>query len=391
MKIQEIQDYLKEHELDGWLMADFHGRNDIAMEMLALTGMVTRRSFYFIPVNGQPTALVHAIEKAKFTHVEGTIIPYSSYKLLEEKLNDILSDSRKIAMEYSENGRLPYIGLVDAGTVELVRSFDCEIVSSANLVANFQARLTPEQVAAHRIAAANIIEIKDHAFAYITEAIKNNKPITEFDVVQYILYQFEEYDMETEDGPNCSVDSNAGNPHYEPTAEKSATIKAGQLILIDLWGKMKHKDGVYADITWIAYAGKKSEIPAQYVEHFSVIVNARDAAVDFIRSHIDSQSVYGCDVDDACRAVIEKAGLGKHFTHRTGHSITSHVHGTGPNIDNLETEDKRKLQQGHLFSVEPGVYFDTHGMRTEIDVFIGHNGAEIATLPLQTEIIPLLD
>ena len=391
MDIKAIQAYLNEHELDGWLMADFHGYNSIAMAMLKPSGMITRRSLYFIPVNDEPTLLVHNIEKAKFSHVPGKQIPFSSYMLLEENLKKILNGYQKIAMEYFPNGRLPYIGIVDAGTVELVRSFGCDIVPSADLVANFQARLSPEQIATHRMAAKNVLEIKQQAFEFIAESIKNGKRITEFDVVQYILYQFDHYDMMTEDGPNCSVDANAGNPHYEPTAEYSAVIKKGQLILIDLWAKLKHKDGVYADVTWMGYTGKREEIPSKYSELFSVIASARDAAVDFIRQRVDSQPVYGSDVDDACRAVIEKAGYGEYFTHRTGHSITSHIHGPGPNIDNLETEDKRKLQKGHLFSIEPGVYFEDFGMRTEIDVLIGHDGAQIATLPLQSEILALLD
>lgn len=391
MNISKIQSYLQEHELDGWLMADFHGFNTIAMAMLKLSGMVTRRSFYFIPVCGEPTALIHAIEQDKFENVEGKKIPYSSYKLLESNLEEILSGSKEIAMEYSPMGRLPYIGIVDAGTIELVRSFGLEIISSANLVANFQARLSPEQIATHRIAAKNMIDIKEKAFNYIAKSLKADKEFTEFDVVLYILGQFEEYDMETDDGPICAVDGNAGNPHYEPTKENSAAIKKGQLILIDLWAKLKHADGVYADIAWVGYAGTREEIPQKYVEMFSVLIEARNTAVEYIRTHIDSQSVYGSQVDDAVRNVVEKAGYGKYFTHRTGHSITDHVHGTGPNIDNLETEDSRKLQQGHLFSIEPGIYMDDCGFRTEIDVYIGHDGVEVHTLPLQTELLALLD
>ena len=294
-------------------------------------------------------------------------------------------------MEYARHGRLPYIGLVDAGTIELIRSFGKEIVSSADLVANFQARLTPEQIATHRMAAHNIIQIKERAFDFISESLKSDTKITEFDVVQYIRKLFFEYDMESEDGPNCSVDAHAGDPHYEPTKENSAVIAKGQIILIDLWAKLKHSDGVFADITWMGYAGKRDEIPQKYVEIFQVLSDARDTAVDYLRTHIGSQPVYGSQVDDAVRKVIEKAGYGKYFTHRTGHSITDQIHGTGPNIDNLETEDTRKLQHGHLFSIEPGIYMDDCGFRTEIDVYIGHDGVEVHTLPYQTEILALLD
>ena len=391
MNISAIQAYLQEHDLDGWLMADFHGFNTIAMAMLKLSGMVTRRSFYFIPSSGEPTALIHAIEQDKFEKLPGKKVTFSSYKLLESSLKEILIESKKIAMEYSPMGRLPYIGIVDGGTIELVRSFGKEIVTSANLVANFQARLSPEQIATHRIAAHNLIEIKEKAFTFIAESLKADKTISEFDVVKFILDKFEEYDMETEDDPICAIDGNAGNPHYEPTKENSVTIQKGQVILIDLWAKLKHSDGIYADIAWVGYTGTKDEIPQKYVDIFSVLIEARNTAVDYIRTHIDSQPVYGSQVDDAARKVVEKAGYGKYFTHRTGHSITNHVHGSGPNIDNLETEDSRKLQHGHLFSIEPGIYMDDCGFRTEIDVYIGHDGAEIHTLPLQTELLALVD
>lgn len=389
MQIDEIQAYLAEHELDGWLMADFHARNTIMIEMLGLTSHLTRRSFYFIPVEGDPTALVHAIEAAKFARVPGKLSRFSSYKELESRLDSLLNGRNRIAMEYAAAGRLPYIGLVDAGTIELVRSLDIEITSSADLVAHFTARLTAEQMAMHRMAARNLIEIKDKAFARIAAALTGGTRITEYDVCRFILDQFEEYDMETDFGPNCSVDAHAGDPHYDPTENDAAEIKKGQLILIDLWAKIKHDDAVFGDITWMGFAGTRADIPAKYVEYFSVLTKARDKAVSYLRENIDKQPVHGYEVDDACRAVIEKAGYGKYFTHRTGHSITTSTHGTGPNIDNLETEDRRRLQKGHLFSIEPGIYMDTCGFRTEIDVLISHEGIEVTSLPLQTEIHPL--
>ncbi len=389
MNVEKIQAYLNEHEIDGWLLSDFHGRNNIAVELLHLEGIVTRRSFYFIPAQGEPVGIVHAIEKAKFASLPGRLITYSSYKRLEQELEAVLASVRRIAMEYSPMGRLPYIGLVDAGTVELVRSFGKEIVTSADLVANFQARLSAEQMAAHRIAANNVIEIKDKAMAYIHEALKHDRKITEYDVCQYVLAQFAEYDMETDSSPIVAVNGNAGNPHYEPTRDSAAEIKMGHLVLIDLWAKIKHRDGVFGDITWMCFAGPKEEIPNKYRDLFAILVKARDEAVRFVQAHIDSQPVFGSQVDDACRKVIADSGFGESFTHRTGHSITSMTHGTGPNIDNLETEDRRKLQRGHLFSIEPGIYMHDCGFRTEINVLIDHNGAEITTLPLQTEIVPL--
>lgn len=389
MDIPEIQQFLAQHELDGWLMADFHGRNEIAMKMLKLKGIITRRSFYYIPALGTPVALVHNIEKDKFENVPGEFITYSSYAVLEDKLSRLLSDSRKVAMEYSARGRLPYIGLVDAGTVEFIRGLGVDVVSSADLVAYFQARLSAGQIARHRQAAANAMSIKDEVFAFVADRLKKDKTITEYDICRFILRKFDELNMETHDSPICGVDANAGNPHYEPTAERSATVRKGQLLLVDLWGKMKHPDGVFADITWMAYTGRKNEIPDKYRTLFDTVMRARDAAVTFLEENAGKGPVYGCDVDDVCRKVIAEAGYGENFTHRTGHSITSAAHGTGPNIDNLETEDKRQLQSGHLFSIEPGIYLPDCGFRSEINVLFGSDGCEITTLPLQTEIIAL--
>ena len=389
MDIKEIQEYLVKHELDGWLIADFHGRNSIAVDMLGLSGMLTRRSFYFIPAHGEPVALVHSIEKDKFTNLSGAIRTFSSYRVLESLLKEILGHADRVAMEYSPMGRLPYIGLVDAGTVELVRSYDVDVVSSADLVAHFQARLSVEQIAMHRMAARNLIEIKHLAFRFISEALRQGNHIDEYAVCKFIREQFDRFDMETSSGPNCSVGANAGNPHYEPTEKGSAVIEDGELVLIDLWAKVKHPQGIYADITWMAYTGSAEEIPPKFSKAFGVIAQARDRAVEFLRENIDKRPVYGYEVDDVCRAVVNSAGHGDAFTHRTGHSITTSEHGTGPNIDNLETEDRRKLQKGHLFSIEPGMYLPEYGLRTEIDVLIGHDGVEVTTLPLQNEILAL--
>jgi Xaa-Pro aminopeptidase len=389
MDIEKIQSFLQQHDLDGWLLADFHGRNAVAVELLGLTGLVTRRSFYYIPTLGEPVGLVHAIEKDKFTGLPGSIVTYSGYRVLEKELSRILADSSRIAMEYSPRGRLPYIDLVDAGTIELIRDIGVEIVSSENLVALFQAALSVEQIATHRMAARNLIEIKDRVFAHIREKLDAGGSLTEHQVVDFMLEQFREYDMVTRSRPICAIDANAGNPHYEPPATGGAEIRRGQLILIDLWAKLDRADAVYGDITWMAFAGRREEIPDKYVELFDVISRARDAAVDHVRRNIEKKPVRGAEVDDICRGVIEKAGYGKYFTHRTGHSITTSEHGPGPNIDNLETEDGRKLRRGHLFSIEPGIYMEDCGLRTEIDMLINYDGAEVTTLPLQTEIVAL--
>ncbi|MFH1374065.1 MAG: M24 family metallopeptidase [bacterium] len=389
MNFPRIQDYLKQAEIDGWLLADFHGRNSVAVAFLGLSGLVTRRSFYFIPREGTPTGLVHAVEKDKFDGLPGEIKAYSGYRELERELAAALSNCTRVAMEYSPKGRLPYIGLVDAGTVELIRNLGVEIVSSADLVASFQARLSDEQIAAHYDAAEKVSQVKDSAFAHIAMALTESKSVTEYDVTRFILDQFEQLGMTTDHPPICAIDAHAGNPHYEPQADKSATIKRGQLILIDLWAKVNTSNGVYADITWMAYAGHQNEIPQRYVDIFAIVMAARDRAVAFLRDNLSRDPVRGAQVDDACRAIIEKAGFGDSFVHRTGHSITSEGHGAGPNIDNLETEDKRLLQPGHLFSIEPGIYLSDCGFRSEINVLVTEDGPEVTTQPVQTEILPL--
>lgn len=388
-EIAAIQSYLQEHELDGWLLADFHARNHIATRILEINAMLTRRAFYLIPAEGEPVALLHNIEKSKFTHLPGKKIGFSNYKMLEQELKRLMVSGQRIAMEYSHYNRLPYIGLVDAGTIELVRDCGVEIVTSADLVAAFNAKLSPEGIASHRIAARNLIEIKDAAFAFIAEALDRSHQITELDVCNFILDKFTQYDMETDHGPICAVDGHAGDPHYEPLPGKSSQIKKGQLILIDQWAKLKKPGAIFGDITWMGFAGTKAEIPPKYVEMFSVLARARDAAISYLRSTIDSQPVRGAEVDDVVRKVITDAGYGDHFIHRTGHSVTDDVHGTGPNIDNLETEDSRHLHKGFLFTIEPGLYFPDFGFRTEINVLIGHDGVEVTTLPLQSEIMPL--
>lgn len=388
--IKEIQAHLVKQELDGWLMADFHRRNDVAATFLKLPTHLTRRSFYFIPVKGEPTILCHAIERSKFTHLEGKLIPFSGYQQLEALLKQLLSGVKRITMEYSALGRLPYIGLVDAGTIELVRGLGIEIVTSADLVAKFLTAMSPAQMAAQKAAGVVVTETVTQAFAMISAALKADKKITEWDVCQFINEKFDAAGYETEDGPNCSVGPNAGDPHYEPTSQKSSVITKGQIVLIDLWARARNDDGVYGDITQMAFAGTKAEIDPKYVAQFKVICNARDAAVKFLKDNIGRRGVMGAEVDDVCRKVIIDAGLGEAFTHRTGHSIYATVHGPGPNIDNLETEDSRILQIGHCFSIEPGVYFKEYGMRTEINGLITTNGMEVTTVPYQNEIRPLL-
>ncbi|MCH9032516.1 MAG: aminopeptidase P family protein [candidate division Zixibacteria bacterium] len=381
------------------MIYDFHGYNTVAVKFLGLSGVVTRRSFYFIPAGkGEPVAITHKIEEDKFVDLPGKKIAYSSYKILEKTLKETLGaalpDGAKIAMEYSPNGRLPYIGIVDAGTVELIRSFGYDVVSSADIVGALQAALEPARRELHMEAARKMINIKDNAFDFIIEKLKAKEFVNEYDVAMFIMKRFEEEGMVPDHYPIVAIDGWAGNPHYEPPPEGSHEIKNGSLILIDLWAKLDRPDGVVADICWMAYAnGDGNEtIPRKYTEIFDIVLAAQKAAFDKIKEQYEAgESIYGADADDAARAVITEAGYGELFTHRTGHSIDGQTHGSGPNIDNLETEDKRQLLPGHIFSIEPGIYSFEQGwgFRSEIDVMMTEEGPVVTTTPQQTEILLL--
>jgi len=388
MKLEKIQKYLTDEKIDGWLMADFHARNSIAVNFLNLSSHLTRRSFYFIPSEGEPITLVHNIEKDRFEHLPGKKIIFSSYRKLESNLNDILASVKRVAMEYSPSGRLPYIGLVDAGTIELVKSTGVEIISSADIVSFFQARMTPEQIASHKKAAELVNMIKDEAFNFIRRALREKQYITEWMTVQYILERFKENGLICDFPPCCAIDANISNPHYQPTEEKSSKINEGSLILIDLWAKTKGRHSIYADITWMAYAGVT--VPEKYNKIFLIVSKALGTAVDFMKKEFTERPIFGYEVDDACRNIINNAGYGDYFFHRTGHSILEEVHGPGPNIDNIETEDRRRLLPGHLFSLEPGIYFSDYGVRSEVDCMLTDSGPVVTTQPVQKEIIPLL-
>lgn len=387
--LQNIQGELAKNGIDGWLIYDFHAHNDIAVRFLNLTGIITRRSFYLIPASGTPVAFVHAIEKKPFQDLPGEKIYYSSYRILEEELRKALEGKRRLAMEYSPHGRLPYIGKIDAGTIELIRSFGVEIVSSANLVARFDACLSEAQIKTHHQAVGHLFAIKDAAFKLIKKRLETGKKITEYDIVTFLLDAFERAGMVTDEPPICAVGANGGNPHYVPTESTAAEITRDGLVLIDLWAKMDVPRSVYGDITWMCFAG--SELPQRYEDHFALVCRARDEAVKFIADNWGQRRIYGYQVDDVCRGVIMQAGLGGNFTHRTGHSIAQEPHGPGPNIDNLETEDRRQLMPGHLFSIEPGLYFDDYGVRSEIDVLITDDGPVITQTPVQDRIVMLFD
>jgi Xaa-Pro dipeptidase len=387
--INEMQKDLRAAKLDGWLFYDFRGRDPIAHRILHLPpGMRTRRWFYFVPAKGTPKKLVHKIEAQSLAAVPGDTLYYSAQEELRGNLKKAIGKSKKLAMQYSPKNAIPYVAMVDAGTVELVRSVGTKVFTSADLIQKYEACWTGEQLASHMAAAREIDRIVREAFDHLATCVKGKKPITEYDLQQFIAKQYEEAGIITEEGPDVAVNANASDPHYGPTREKSSPIREGDLLLLDIWGKQKQPDSVYYDITWMAYLGDK--VPEKYAKVFRVLLDARDRAVDLIRSHAKSgKPLQGWQVDKAARAVVEKAGYGKYFFHRTGHNIGTSVHGNGVNMDGLETRDERHLIPHTCNSVEPGIYLPEFGMRTEVDVYVDSKDARV-TGAVQTEILPLL-
>jgi Xaa-Pro dipeptidase len=387
--IAEIQKDLRAAKLDGWLFYDFRGRDPIAHNILGLPpGMRTRRWFYFVPAKGTPKKLVHKIETGALAAVPGDTLYYAGQNELRANLKKALGKAKNVAMQYSPKNAIPYVAMVDAGTVELVRSLGVKVVTSADLVQKYEACWSKDQLESHMAAGREIDRIVREAFDHAAKSIKEKKVITEYDVQQFILRKFEEAEIMTEEGPDVAVNENASDPHYGPTAEKSSRIREGDLLLLDVWGKQKTANSVYYDITWMGYMG--SAVPEEYAKVFRVLRDARDRAVDLIRSHIKSgKPLKGWQVDKVARSVVEKAGYGKYFFHRTGHNIGTTVHGNGVNMDGLETQDERHLIPHTCNSIEPGIYLPKFGMRTEVDVYMDANEARV-TGAIQTEILPLL-
>jgi len=389
VEIAEIQKDLRAAKLDGWLFYDFRGRDPIALRILGLPpGMRTRRWFYFVPAKGAPKKLVHKIEAAALQAVPGDTLFYASQKELHDNLKKSLGRAKNIAMQYSPKNAIPYVAMVDAGTVELVRSLGPKIVSSADLVQKYEACWSREQLDSHLAAGRAIDQIVADAFRHAAACVKEKKTLTEYDLQQWILQRFHAAGIETDEGPDIAVNANASDPHYGPTKLDSAPIRQGDLLLLDVWGKLKSADSVYYDITWMGYLG--ATVPDKYAKVFKVLTEARDRAVELIQSHVKAgKPLQGWQVDKAARQVVDKAGYGKYFFHRTGHNIGSAVHGNGVNMDGLETHDVRHLIPRTCNSVEPGIYLPDFGMRTEVDVYIDEHEARV-TGAVQSEILPLL-
>jgi Xaa-Pro dipeptidase len=374
--IQNIQEQLEEQELDGWLLYDHHGSNRFATEILKLPPelMLTRRFFYWIPQKGYPLKLVHKIEADCLDHLPGKKMIYLSWQELEEQLQKILKGSKKIAMEYSPRNSNPYVSVVDAGTMDVVRETGIEVVSSANLLQHFTTTLDDEQIASHLFAERVLLKTLNRAWDLISAALRANKKIYEHEVQQFILSEFTASNCITEDGPLCAVNEHSALPHYAATKESSKLIQPGDLILIDLWCKQNTPRAIYADLTRVAVAAPEAT-PLQQ-EVFNIVRDAQSFGIRFIKERLENNyELLGCEVDQVCRQYIEERGYGANFLHRTGHSIDTHVHGARANLDNLETHDTRKILPGSCFSIEPGIYLPGEfGIRLESDVIVHLDG-----------------
>ena len=384
-----IQAELRATKLDGWLFFDHHRRDPIASRILELgsNGLATRRWFYFIPAKGEPRKLVHRIEAGMLDSLDGRKFLYSGWEELHKTLPKLLSWSKTIAMQYSPENNIPYIGLVDAGTVELIRKLKKKVVSSADLVQKFEARWTPEQLESHLDAGKIVDRVRQDAFARAAEFVRAGKPLSEYELQQWITEQFRANHL-TPEATIVAVQPNNGDPHYGPNAATSRPIRAGDLLLLDMWAKLAKPGSVYYDITWMGYLGDR--VPDAYAKIFRIVRQARDGAVEFIKKNVaEGRAIHGWEVDGVARKIIQKAGYGKFFVHRLGHSIGQEIHGNGANMDGLETRDDRKIIARTCFSIEPGIYTPQFGVRTEVNVYVGEREARV-TGAIQEEILPLL-
>ena len=392
LSIPAVQSALKEDGLDGWLLYDFRGSNPIARRLAGLDGqgkMTTRRWYYVIPAQGEPKKLVHAIEPDNLDHLPGSKTLYSQRRSLEAGLQQVLGGLKRVAMEYSPGNAIPYISRVDAGTVEAVRQLGSDVVSSGDLVQRFEAVWTDEALQTHRRASDALYRVKDRAFEFVRTARRDKRAVNELDVQNAMVGWFKDEGLITDAPPVVAAQEDAGNPHYMPTPTKHRAIGDDEVVLLDLWGKLPSPGAVFADITWVGFTSTGGSVPDKYVRAFNAARDGRDAAVALVQKAVaEGRELRGFEVDRACRAVIDQAGFGPQFIHRTGHSLGTEVHGNGVHMDDYETHDERRLIPGTGFTIEPGVYTKEFGVRTEINMFIGAREATVSG-PLQREFVIL--
>lgn len=390
--LSSVQSALKQFGFDGWLLYDFRGSNVLAQRILQLPDdfVSSRRFLYFIPVEGEPKKLVHRIENDVLDHLPGDKIVYLKWQELEAGIETLVSGCNRVAMEYSPRNGNPYISRVDAGTVELVKTFGCDVQPSGDLISMFEATLSAAQLELH-YEACNVC---DAAFAvawqFIADRIREDGAVEESAVRDQIMRHFADHQMTTYHPPIVGVNENGGNPHYETGHGTTTTIRENDFVLIDLWAKKDRPEAVYSDLTRTGFVG--TAVPEKYVEIFDIVAAARDAGIACVRQAFeDGRSIQGWEVDDATRGVIEKAGFGKEFCHRTGHSMGQETHGNGTHMDNLETHETRLILPNTLFTIEPGIYLPEFGVRSEVDVYIHADGrVEVTGGEIQTKVVAIL-
>jgi Xaa-Pro dipeptidase len=388
--IEALQLALQGEGLDGWLFYSFRGSDPIAENILKLgrSQITTRRWAYFVPSSGEPQKIVHVIEPHVLDSLPGRERSYLAWQQLHSSLKAAMAGVTRVAMQYSPLNAIPYVSRVDAGTVELVRSFGIEVVSSADLVQLFEAVWTETQLETHLYAVKNLREIVDVAFAETGRRLGEGIGTDEFEIQEFIWQQYRERGLISSDRPIVAVNANSADPHYLPDIDRRTPIRAGDFLLIDIWAKRPDSGAVYGDITWTGYLG--ASVPQRQEEIFQVVREGRDAAIRFVESRYPRQTVHGWEVDAAARASITGAGYGDYFIHRTGHSIHEEDHGNGANIDNLETQDSRRLMAGTCFSIEPGVYLKGEfGVRSEVDVYLASDGPVVTGTPIQDRVVPI--
>ena len=391
MNLEEIQAAIRDAGFDGWLFYDHHHRDPLAAQLLGLDpkAHITRRWYYYIPAEGEPRKLVHRIEQGRLDTLPGAKGQYSSWQELASGIEAMLFDANRIAMQYSPNNAIMYVSMVDGGTIEFLRSLGKHIVSSADLVSQFEAVLSEDQIASHGLAQRAIDGILAEAWREMGRRLRPQQggkaTLTEFELVQWLSEAMRRENLVWENGPNVSANANSSDSHYEPTADKSATIHENDFVLIDIWGRLDQPTSIYYDITWTGVVGREPSDYEQVV--FETVRNARDAAVAKVeQAFATGRPIHGYEGDDAARAVIQAAGFAKYFTHRTGHNIAHEIHGPGAHLDNLETHDERLILPNTCFSVEPGVYLPEFGIRSEIDMLTAPGKAWV-TGRMQTELV----
>lgn len=389
MNLEAIQSALREAKLDAWLFYDHHHRDPLAAAILGLpeTGLVSRRWYYVIPADGEPRKLVHRIEAGKLDTLPGSKGMYSSWQELEGGLDAMLRPWKRIAMQYSPRNTIMYVSMVDAGTVEVLRSMGKHIVSSADLVSKFRAVLTKEQIDSHYEAQRAIDDIVEEGFLTIGNRARSGSPATEYEMMIWFQEAMKRAGLTTDHGPNVSVNENSSDSHYEPSAEGSRPIKTGDFLLLDIWARKDRPGTCWYDITWTAVVGRTPSDHERTI--FAIVRDARNAAIDAVtEAYANGKPIAGYQADDAARGLIQRAGYAQFFTHRTGHNIGEELHGSGAHLDNLETHDERRLLPFTCFSVEPGIYLPQFGVRSEVNMMTSQYEAKV-TGRMQEELLKI--